>query len=45
MISALTAGDAVAMRAVLMSHLINKRDVVIEQLRAATPSTTAHLKA
>ena len=36
MISALTARDAEAMRAVLMSHLINKRDVVIEQLRAAT---------
>jgi DNA-binding GntR family transcriptional regulator len=45
MISALTARDAVAMRAVLMSHLINKRDVVIDQLRAATPTTTANLKA
>ena len=45
MISALTARDAVAMRAVLMSHLINKRDVVIEQLRAATPATTASVKA
>jgi DNA-binding GntR family transcriptional regulator len=45
MISALTARDAVAMRAVLMGHLINKRDVVIEQLRAATYPTTASLKA
>jgi DNA-binding GntR family transcriptional regulator len=35
MISALQAGDPVAMRAVLMNHLINKRDVVIEQLRTA----------
>ena len=34
MISALMARDPVAMRAVLMSHLINKRDVVIDQLRA-----------
>lgn len=48
MISALTARDAVAMRAVLMSHLINKRDVVIDQLRATaktTTTTTANLKA
>ena len=36
MISALSARDPVAMRAVLMGHLTNKRDVVIDQLRAAT---------
>ncbi len=36
MINALSAHDPVAMRVVLMSHLINKRDVVIEQLRAVT---------
>ena len=35
MISALSARDSVAIRAVLMAHLINKRDVVIHQLRAA----------
>lgn len=35
MIAALGARDAVAMRAVLASHLANKLDVVIEQLRAA----------
>ena len=35
MISALSARDPVAMRSVLMSHLTNKRDVVIDQLRAA----------
>ena len=45
MINALTARDAVAMRAVLMGHLINKRDVVIDQLRAATFTTTANVKA
>ncbi len=45
MISALTARDAVAMRAVLMSHLINKRDVVIEQLRAAASATMSITKA
>lgn len=42
MIEALSARDPVAMRAVLMAHLGNKRDVVIEQLRAAgipTPLT------
>ena len=44
MIGALSARDPVAMRAVLMSHLINKRDVVIEQLRA-TSSTTLNAKA
>lgn len=35
MIQALAAHDPVAMRAVLIAHLGNKRDVVIEQLRAA----------
>lgn len=41
MIEALAAHDPVAMRAVLIAHLGNKRDVVIEQLRAAAvaPST------
>ena len=42
MINALTARDAVAMRAVLMSHLFNKRDVVIEQLRTATFNPTSN---
>ncbi len=35
MIDALTRRDAPAMREVLMSHLIHKRDVVVEQLRSA----------
>lgn len=35
MIEALSAHDPVAMRAVLVAHLGHKRDVVIEQLRAA----------
>lgn len=35
MIQALAAHDPVAMRSVLIAHLGNKRDVVIEQLRAA----------
>lgn len=34
MIEALAARDAAAMRAVLLTHLKNKRDVVVEQLRA-----------
>ncbi len=38
MIDALTRRDAGAMRAVLASHLNNKLDVVIEQLRAAKRS-------
>lgn len=41
MVAALTAHDPAAMRAVLLAHLFNKRDVVIEQLRAesaASPS-------
>ncbi len=43
MIQALGRRDAPAMRAVLLTHLNNKRDVVIEQLRAAsqTAQTTA----
>ncbi len=44
MISALQARDPAAMRAVLMSHLNNKRDVVIEQLRAATSQSKASTK-
>ena len=36
MISALSERDPVAMRAVLMRHLTHKRDVVIDQLLAAT---------
>ena len=45
MISALIARDALAMRKVLTSHLINKRDVVIEQLRAATSSNISKANA
>jgi DNA-binding GntR family transcriptional regulator len=45
MISALSARDPAAMRTVLMSHLTNKRDVVIEQLRAATSLSKASNKA
>jgi DNA-binding GntR family transcriptional regulator len=33
MISALAARDAAAMRSVLLAHLANKRDVVVQQLR------------
>ena len=36
MIAALSARDAQAMRAVLLAHLYNKRDVVISQLREKT---------
>jgi DNA-binding GntR family transcriptional regulator len=36
MVTALSARDAQAMRAVLLAHLYNKRDVVIAQLREAT---------
>ena len=36
LINALSAHDPGAVRALLLSHLINKRDVVIAQLRAAT---------
>jgi DNA-binding GntR family transcriptional regulator len=35
MVDALAARDGAAMRAVLQTHLYNKRDVVIEQLRSA----------
>lgn len=45
MIRALEARDPVAMRTVLMNHLINKRDVVIEQLRTATCDKTLDAKA
>ena len=45
MISALEARDPVAMRCVLMNHLINKRDVVIEQLRRATSNRKLDIKA
>jgi DNA-binding GntR family transcriptional regulator len=38
MIDALSARDAVAMREVLVSHLFNKRDVVIAQLRVESVS-------
>lgn len=41
MIDALNRRDAPAMRAVLLAHLQNKRDVVMEQLRAARPAATA----
>lgn len=40
MIEALAARDAPAMRAVLLTHLTNKRDVVLEQLRSE-PGPTA----
>jgi DNA-binding GntR family transcriptional regulator len=46
MIEALAARDAGGMRAVLVAHLNHKRDVVIEQLRAAAAkSTTSSTKA
>ncbi|MEO7886973.1 MAG: GntR family transcriptional regulator [Polaromonas sp.] len=35
MIDALAARDTAAMRSVLLNHLANKRDVVVQQLRAA----------
>jgi DNA-binding GntR family transcriptional regulator len=38
MIDALSARDPVAMREVLVTHLLNKRDVVIAQLRAESVS-------
>jgi DNA-binding GntR family transcriptional regulator len=41
MIEALTARDAGGMRAVLIAHLNHKRDVVIEQLRAAAAKSAA----
>lgn len=42
MIAALEAHDSAALRAVLVAHLGHKRDVVIEQLRAATPAGHTH---
>ncbi|MDB5870270.1 MAG: GntR family transcriptional regulator [Polaromonas sp.] len=45
MIEALTARDGVAMRSVLASHLANKRDVVIQQLRAAVAASAQPSKA
>ena len=45
MIDALSAHDAQAMRAVLASHLANKVDVVIEQLRAARQGKASGSKA
>lgn len=41
MIDALGARDAAAMRAVLVAHLNHKRDVVVEQLRAAAAAATS----
>lgn len=41
MIEALAARDPAAMRAVLVAHLHNKRDVVLEQLRAARADSGA----
>ncbi len=41
MVDALLAHDAVAMRTVLVAHLNNKRDVVMEQLRAGMRSASA----
>jgi DNA-binding GntR family transcriptional regulator len=41
MIEALATHDAVAMRDVLLAHLRNKRDVVLEQLREAQPAGAA----
>jgi DNA-binding GntR family transcriptional regulator len=45
MIEALGKRDAAAMRAVLLAHLDNKRDVVIEQLRAARAAAPTSAKA
>ena len=45
MINALETRDPVAMRAVLMRHLFNKRDVVIAQMRAADAQKLAVLAA
>ena len=45
MISALEARDAAAMRKVLLDHLVHKRDVVVEQLRAAKNTATDKAKA
>ena len=45
MIEALSAHDASAMRTVLVAHLNHKRDVVIEQLRAAAAPNPSAAKA
>ena len=45
MIDALTRRDAPAMREVLMSHLIYKRDVVVEQLRSAASADASQSRA
>jgi DNA-binding GntR family transcriptional regulator len=41
MIEALAARDAAAMRRVLLGHLANKRDVVVQQLRANSDASKA----
>jgi DNA-binding GntR family transcriptional regulator len=41
MIEALSARDTAAMRVVLLTHLHNKRDVVIDQLRHAAAAGSA----
>jgi DNA-binding GntR family transcriptional regulator len=41
MIEALAAHDGAAMRQVLLDHLRNKRDVVLEQLREARQGSAA----
>jgi DNA-binding GntR family transcriptional regulator len=43
MVQALEARDAAALRQVLMHHLDNKRNVVIDQLRNAHSATGATL--
>jgi DNA-binding GntR family transcriptional regulator len=45
MISALSARDPIAMRAVLLNHLINKRNTVLQQLRAASLTSTPNAAA
>jgi len=39
MIEALQARDGAAMRRVLLAHLANKREVVVQQLRAAAAAS------
>ena len=41
MIEALAAHDSARMRTILVTHLNNKRDVVVEQLRAGAASATS----
>ncbi|MDB5965302.1 MAG: GntR family transcriptional regulator [Polaromonas sp.] len=45
MVEALEARDAAGMRALLLGHLNNKRDVVIEQVRAAQPGRPRRARA